>query len=177
MINLEKKLRHVPHFPKQGIDFIDITTVLQDAELFQALIEQMADLVKDLDFDMIVGAESRGFIMGAPLAYAMKKGFVPIRKPGKLPYHTYEVNYALEYGHDTLAMHTDAIKKGQKVLVVDDLLATGGTAFANTELVEAAGGIVVGLLFFIELLELQGRKRIPEKYPVFTLVKTTEDKL
>lgn len=115
--------------------------------------------------------------MGAPLAYAMKKGFVPIRKPGKLPYHTYEVNYELEYGQDTLAMHTDAIHKGQKVLIVDDLLATGGTAFANTELIEAAGGTVVGLLFFIELVELNGRKRIPEKYPVYTLVKTTEDKL
>ncbi len=177
MIDLEKKLRHVPNFPKEGIDFIDITTVLQDAELFQALIEQLTGLVKDLDFDIIVGAESRGFIMGAPLAYAMKKGFVPIRKPGKLPYHTYEVNYELEYGQDTLAMHTDAIHKGQKVLIVDDLLATGGTAFANTELIEAAGGTVVGLLFFIELVELNGRKRIPEKYPVYTLVKTTEDKL
>ncbi len=177
MIDLEKRLRHVPNFPKAGIDFIDITTVLQDAESFQALIEQMADLVKDLDFDVIVGAESRGFIMGAPLAFAMKKGFVPIRKPGKLPYHTYEVDYALEYGHDTLAMHTDAVKEGQKVLIVDDLLATGGTASANIELVEKAGGIAVGLLFFIELVELNGRKRIPENYPIYTLVKTSEHEL
>lgn len=177
MIDLEKRLRHVPNFPKTGIDFIDITTVLQDAESFQALIEQMADLVKDLDFDVIVGAESRGFIMGAPLAFAMKKGFVPIRKPGKLPYHTYEVDYALEYGHDTLAMHTDAVKEGQKVLIVDDLLATGGTASANIELVEKAGGIAVGLLFFIELVELNGRKRIPENYPIYTLVKTSEHEL
>lgn len=177
MIDLEKKLRHVPNFPKPGIDFIDITTVLQDPDAFQALIEQMADLVKDLDFDVIVGAESRGFIMGAPLAYAMKKGFVPIRKPGKLPYTTYEVDYSLEYGHDTLAMHTDAVQEGQKVLIVDDLLATGGTAFANIELVEKAGGIAVGLLFFIELVGLNGRQRIPEGYPIFTLVKTEEEKV
>lgn len=177
MIDLEKRLRHVPNFPKPGIDFIDITTVLQDAESFQALIEQMADMVKDLDFDLIVGAESRGFIMGAPLAIAMKKGFIPIRKPGKLPYKTYEVDYALEYGHDTLAMHVDAVKPGQKVLIVDDLLATGGTANANIALIEKAGGEAVGLLFFIELLGLNGRSRIPEKYPVRALVKTKEHEL
>lgn len=174
MIDLEKRLRHVANFPKPGIDFIDITTVLQDAESFQALIEQMKDLVKDLDFDLIVGAESRGFIMGAPLAIAMNKGFVPIRKPGKLPYKTYEVEYALEYGHDSLAMHVDAVKPGQKVLIVDDLLATGGTANANIDLVEKAGGEAVALLFFIELVELNGRAKIPAKYSVRTLVKTTE---
>lgn len=170
MIDLAKKLRHVWHFPKEGIDFIDITTVLQDAEYFQETIRQMDELVKDLDYELIIGSESRGFIMGAPLAYAQKKGFIPVRKRGKLPYDVIEVGYDLEYGEDYLQMHVDAVKPGQRVLVVDDLLATGGTAKATAELVEKLGGVVAGLLFFIELDDLKGREKIKD-YPVYSVVR------
>lgn len=168
-MDLKAKLRHVYNFPKEGIDFIDITTVLQDPEAFRESVDQMAEKVKDLDYDLIIGSESRGFIMGAPLAYASGKGFIPVRKPGKLPYQTINASYQLEYGVDRLEMHTDAIRPGQKVLIVDDLLATGGTAKANCELVEALGGEVVALLFFIELSELRGRDKL-EPYRVETIV-------
>lgn len=169
MIDLKEHLRHVPDFPKEGIDFIDITTVLKDQELFNEAIRQMLDAVADLDFNLIVGIESRGFIMGAPLAYAAGVGFVPVRKAGKLPAETVSVTYDLEYGTDTLEIHRDAITPGAKVLIVDDLLATGGTAKANIELVEKLGGKVVGLLFFIELDFLQGRQELSD-YPLFTIV-------
>ena len=169
MIDLKEHLRHVPDFPKEGIDFIDITTVLKDQELFSEAIQQMLDAVADLDFNLIVGIESRGFIMGAPLAYAAGVGFVPVRKAGKLPAETVSVTYDLEYGSDTLEIHRDAITPGSKVLIVDDLLATGGTAKANIELVEKLGGEVVGLLFFIELDFLQGREELSD-YPLFTIV-------
>lgn len=169
MIDLKEHLRHVPDFPKEGIDFIDITTVLKDQELFSEAIRQMLDAVADLDFNLIVGIESRGFIMGAPLAYAAGVGFVPVRKAGKLPAETVSVTYDLEYGTDTLEIHLDAITPGTKVLIVDDLLATGGTAKANIELVEKLGGEVVGLLFFIELDFLQGREKLSD-YPLFTIV-------
>ncbi|HEY8348980.1 MAG TPA: adenine phosphoribosyltransferase [Clostridia bacterium] len=160
-MDLKEKLRHVPDFPKEGIDFIDITTVLQDAEALGQSVKEMKRLAEELgDFDMIVGPESRGFIFGAPLAYAMGKGFAPIRKKGKLPYKTVGIKYDLEYGTDELEIHEDAIKPGQKVLIVDDLLATGGTTQANVRLVEKLGGKVIGLVFFIELTYLSGRERL-----------------
>lgn len=162
-MDLSAHLRHIPDFPEPGIDFIDITTVLKDPVLFREAISQMAAAVADLDFDLIVGAESRGFIMGAPLAYALDKGFIPVRKPGKLPAKTISADYELEYGKNTLEIHEDSITPGTKVLIVDDLLATGGTARANCELVEELGGIVVGLLFFIELDFLKGKDKLVDK--------------
>lgn len=160
-MDLKTKLRHVIDFPKEGIDFIDITTVLQDPEAFKYCMDSFKELAEQLeDFDIIVGSESRGFIFGAPLAYQMGKGFVPIRKKGKLPYNTIRAEYDLEYGKDVLEMHEDAIKPGQKVLIVDDLLATGGTTGANIKLVEQLGGQVVGLIYFIELSFLKGRNKL-----------------
>lgn len=160
-MDLKEVLRHVPDFPKEGIDFIDITTVLQDAEALRQSVDDMKKLVGELgDFDIIVGPESRGFIFGAPLAYAMNKGFVPIRKKGKLPYKTVSIEYQLEYGTDILEIHEDAVKPGQKVVIIDDLLATGGTTEANIRLVEKLGGKVIGLVFFIELSFLSGRDRL-----------------
>ncbi len=160
-MNLKDKLRHVMDFPKEGIDFIDITTVLQDAEAFRETLESMKEKAVGLgDFDMIVGPESRGFVFGAPLAYMTGKGFVPIRKKGKLPYKTISVEYQLEYGSDVLEMHEDAIKPGQRVIIVDDLLATGGTTESNIKLVERLGGKVIGLVFFVELTYLKGREKL-----------------
>ena len=172
-MDLEKRLRHIPNFPKDGIDFIDITTVLQDAEAFRETVDQMAEKVKDVDFDLIIGSESRGFILGAPLAYAMKRGFIPVRKKGKLPWQTVKAEYELEYGKDILEMHIDAVKKETRVLVVDDLLATGGTALANCQLVEQLGGVVAGVLFFIEIEDLGGRHKL-EKYPMYSLISVKE---
>ena len=158
-------------FPKPGVDFIDITTVLSDPEALHETISQMQKTVADIDFDLIVGSESRGFIMGTPLAYSLNKGFIPVRKAGKLPYKTVSVEYDLEYGKDRLEMHVDAIAPGQKVLVVDDLLATGGTARAKCQLVERLGGVVAGVLFFIELeSEFDGRDNLPGQ-KVFSIVK------
>lgn len=170
-MDLKETLRHVPDFPKKGIDFIDITTVLQNREALQQSIDEMKKLAAELgDFDMIVGPESRGFIFGAPLAYAMNKGFAPIRKKGKLPYKTVSIQYQLEYGTDELEIHEDAIKPGQKVVIVDDLLATGGTTESNVRLVEKLGGKVVGLVFFIELGYLKGREKLAG-YEVRSVVK------
>ena len=170
-MDLKAKLRHVPDFPKEGIDFIDITTVLQDSEALQQSIEEMKQKALEMgDFDLIIGPESRGFIFGAPLAYALKRGFVPIRKKGKLPYNTIKAEYKLEYGADILEIHEDAIKPGQKVLIVDDLLATGGTTESNIKLVEKLGGVVAGLVYFIELEFLEGRKKL-EGYKVSSIVK------
>ncbi len=163
-MNFKEKLRHVPDFPKKGIDFIDITTVLQDAEVLHQSIDEMKKLIEEFgDFDLIIGPESRGFIFGAPLAYAMNKGFVPIRKKGKLPYKTVSVQYDLEYGTDELEIHEDSIKPGQRVVIVDDLLATGGTTESNVRLVEKLGGEVAGLAFFIELGFLNGRERLKDR--------------
>jgi adenine phosphoribosyltransferase len=169
-MDLKEKLRHVMNFPKQGIDFIDITTVLQDGDAFSQCIDEMKDAVSSFgDIDIIVGPESRGFVVGTPLAYCLKKGFVPVRKKGKLPYDTVSASYQLEYGMDSLEMHADAIKKGQKVVIVDDLLATGGTTGAIIELVEKLGGEVVGIAFFIELNFLDGRSKLSD-YNVKSLV-------
>ncbi len=157
-------------FPKEGIDFIDITTVLQDPEAFTQCIDQLKASVQAAgDFDLIVGPESRGFIFGTPLAYLLKKGFVPIRKKGKLPYKTIRAEYQLEYGSDILEMHEDAIKPGQKVVIVDDLLATGGTTESNIKLVEMLGGQVAGIVYFVELTFLNGRDRL-KGYKVDSLV-------
>lgn len=170
-MDLKEKLRHVIGFPKEGIDFIDITTVLQDSEALKQCIDQMNEKISQMgDFDLIIGPESRGFIFGAPLAYITGKGFVPIRKKGKLPYKTIKVTYNLEYGTDTLEMHEDAIKPGQSVIIVDDLLATGGTTESNIKLVEQLGGKVAGIVFFIELEFLNGRDRL-KGYNVESLIK------
>ena len=159
-MDLSAHLRHIPDFPEPGIDFIDITTVLKDPVLFREAISQMAAAVADLDFDLIVGAESRGFIMGAPLAYALDKGFIPVRKPGKLPAKTISADYELEYGKNTLEIHEDSITPGTKVLIVDDLLATGGTAEAGIKLIERLGAEVGGGAFIIDLPDLGGRHRL-----------------
>jgi len=170
VMDLKSKLRHVMDFPKEGIDFIDITTVLQDADALKECLETMKQRVESVgDFDLIVGPESRGFIFGVPLAYMMNKGFIPIRKKGKLPYKTIKVEYQLEYGSDILEMHEDAIRPGQKVVIVDDLLATGGTTAANIQLVEKLGGQVVGVVFFIELGFLKGREKL-KNYKVDSIV-------
>ena len=170
-MDLKSKLRHVPDFPKEGIDFIDITTVLQDPEALKECLDLMKeDIEKVDDFDIVVGPESRGFMFGVPMAYILGKGFVPIRKPGKLPYDTVSVEFEKEYGKDSFEIHTDAIKPGQKVIIVDDLLATGGTTEANIKLVEKLGGIVSGIFVFIELGFLNGREKL-KNYNVSSLVK------
>lgn len=168
-MNLANSVRSVLDFPIAGIDFKDITTLLKDKDAFKQSIKQMAALCDD-DIDIIVGMEARGFIFGAPLAYELGIGFVPVRKPGKLPAETIHYEYALEYGTDKLEMHRDAIEKGQKVLVVDDLLATGGTAVATVKMIEELGGIVSGCLFLIELEELKGREEL-EGYNVISIIK------
>ena len=169
MKKVEEYIRTIPDFPEEGIMFRDVTTVLQDASGFQLAIDEMQKLLTDTDFDVIVGAESRGFIFGAPLAYNMKKAFVPVRKKGKLPCETVEATYDLEYGTATVEMHKDSILPGQKVVIVDDLIATGGTIEAAAKLVEQLGGEVVKIVFLLELAGLEGRKRL-SKYEVETVV-------
>lgn len=169
-MELKDYIRNIKDYPKEGILFRDITTLLKDKDAFKLAIDKMAEQVKDKKIDLIVGAESRGFLIGSALAYKMNCGFIPVRKKGKLPYKTISEEYALEYGTDTLFMHEDAIKKGDNVLVVDDLIATGGTALAMIKMVEKLGGDVIGSSFLIELEELNGRKEI-EKYPINVLIK------
>jgi len=163
--NLEEYVVAIPDFPKPGIIFRDVTGILQSAEGFHLAIDQLTDMVKDLDFDVIVGAESRGFIFGAPMADRLGKAFVPARKKGKLPRETVEATYALEYGTATLQIHKDAILPGQKVVIVDDLIATGGTVKAIAQMVEELGGEVVKMCFVLELAGLNGRKAL-EGYDV-----------
>ena len=169
MKKVEDYIRTIPDFPEEGIMFRDITTVLQDADGFALAIDEMQKLLADTEFDVIVGAESRGFIFGAPLAYNMKKAFVPVRKKGKLPCETIEATYELEYGTATVEMHKDSIKPGQKVVIVDDLIATGGTIEAAAKLIEELGGEVVKIVFLLELAGLDGRARL-SKYEVETVV-------
>lgn len=157
-MDLSTLIRDVKDFPKEGILFRDITPLLQDAKGLQESIDRMAEEVKDVDFDIVIGPESRGFIFGVPLAYKLQKGFVPVRKPGKLPYETIGQSYDLEYGSNTIEMHIDAIKPGQKVIIADDLLATGGTTKAIVDLVEKLGGEVVKIVYLIELEGLNGRE-------------------
>lgn len=162
-------VRTIPDFPKPGIMFRDITTILQDPDGLQLAIDGLRDLVKDLDYDVVVGPEARGFIFGVPVAYTEHKSFVPIRKKGKLPAETVEMTYDLEYGTATIEIHKDAIQPGQKVIIVDDLIATGGTTEAIVRLIEQLGGEVVGILFVMELKGLEGRKKL-EGYNVQTLL-------
>jgi adenine phosphoribosyltransferase len=160
MTDLKTQIRHVPDFPKAGILFYDITTLLQDAAGFKAAIDSLATPFQDQRIDLVVGIESRGFIFGAPVADRLGAGFAPVRKPGKLPSACARESYALEYGTDTLEIHEDAVKNGQRVLIVDDLLATGGTAAATASLVKKIGGTVHALAFLIELVGLNGRSRL-----------------
>ena len=160
MKKLEEYVRSIPDFPEKGIIFRDVTSVLQDADGLHLAIETMQDLVKDLDVDVIAGPESRGFIFGTPIAYNMHKPFVLIRKKGKLPCETVSIDYELEYGTATIEMHKDSIKPGQRVLIVDDLIATGGTTKAMVDLVESLGGEVAGIVVLMELEGLEGRKKI-----------------
>ncbi|MCR4589039.1 MAG: adenine phosphoribosyltransferase [Lachnospiraceae bacterium] len=162
MKKLEEYVRTIPDFPEPGIMFRDVTSVLQDADGLNLAIDTMQDMVKDLDFDVVVGAESRGFIFGTPIAYNLHKPFVLIRKKGKLPCETISQDYDLEYGKATIEMHKDSIKPGQKVLIVDDLIATGGTTEAMIKLVERLGGEVVGVVVLMELAGLNGRARIAD---------------
>lgn len=166
---LRAKIREIPDFPKPGILFYDITTLLKDSEAFEAVIDRMADAVKDDRIDVVVGMESRGFIFAAPLAYKLGAGFVPVRKLGKLPAETIEVEYSLEYGTATLEVHRDAIAPGQRVLIVDDLLATGGTVMGTIELVRRLGGEIAGLSFMVELTALKGREKLGD-YTINTLL-------
>ena len=160
MKRLEEYVRSIPDFPEEGIIFRDVTSVLQDADGLKLAIDTMQEKVKDLEYDVVVGPESRGFIFGTPIAYNNHKPFVLIRKKGKLPCQTVEMEYELEYGTATIEMHRDSIKPGQKVLIVDDLIATGGTTEAMIKLIELLGGEVVGIVVLIELAGLEGRKRL-----------------
>lgn len=160
MKKLEEYVRSIPDFPEEGIIFRDITSVLQDGDGLVLAVDTMQQLVNDLEFDVVAGAESRGFIFGTPIAYNLRKPFVLIRKKGKLPCETISREYELEYGTATIEIHKDAIKPGQKVLLVDDLIATGGTTEAMIKLVEDLGGEVVGVLVLVELAGLEGRKKI-----------------
>lgn len=168
-MDLKELIREVPDFPKPGISFKDITTLLKNGEALKYVTDQFAVHFQSANPDLIVGAESRGFIFGAPLAYKMGTGFVLVRKPGKLPAATERVTYELEYGQDALEIHLDAIKPGQRVLIVDDLLATGGTISATAELVKRLGGKIIGFAFIIELDFLKGRDKL-KGYDVLSLV-------
>lgn len=169
-MDLKGKIRVIEDFPQKGISFKDITTLLNDGEAFHEVIKQMADYCRGRNIEKVVGVESRGFLFGAPLAYELGLGFTLIRKPGKLPAETLRVEYQLEYGTDALEIHKDAIVPGQRVVLVDDLLATGGTISAAAELVKKIGGEIVSFLFVIELESLGGRKRLAG-HDVFSLVK------
>ncbi len=169
-MDLKKYVADIPDFPKEGILFRDVTPMLADKDAYAYAVNQIRDYAVSKNVDVVCGPESRGFIAGCPVAYALNVGFVPVRKPGKLPRETVSVEYSLEYGTNELFMHADAIKPGQKVLIVDDLLATGGTAKAACELIESLGGEVAGLAFFIELEALKGRELL-EGYDVFCLLK------
>ncbi|OFW30649.1 MAG: adenine phosphoribosyltransferase [Acidobacteria bacterium RIFCSPLOWO2_02_FULL_65_29] len=160
MVDLKSKIRHVPDFPKAGILFYDVTTLLKDAEGFRAAVDSLAEPFEHQGIDLVVGIESRGFIFGSAVADRLGAGFSPVRKPGKLPSKTTRASYSLEYGTDTLEIHDDAVATGQRVLIVDDLLATGGTASATTQLVKRLGGHVHALAFLIELEGLNGRGKL-----------------
>jgi adenine phosphoribosyltransferase len=168
-LDLRDRIRDVPDFPTQGIVFKDLMPLLADPAYFGETIDRLAEWSRPRSPHLVLGAEARGFIFGAALAYALRAGFVPARKPGKLPRETIEATYALEYGTDSLQVHRDAVTEGARVLVLDDVLATGGTAKAKVELVESLGGVVVGVLFVIELTFLGGRERL-EGYDVHALV-------
>lgn len=169
--DVKEKIRAVPDFPKKGIIFRDITTGLKDAETLQVMVDYLCDQYKDCKIDYIAGIESRGFIFGMPMAYKLDCGFIPVRKPNKLPAETIKESYDLEYGSDSIEIHADAIEKGANVLVVDDLLATGGTAQAACKLVKKAGGNLVGAAFLIELESLNGRDKLTDCGKVVSMLK------
>lgn len=169
MKRLEEYVRSIPDFPEEGIVFRDITTILQDADGLRLAVDLMQAEIGDVDFDVVVGAESRGFIFGVPIAYNMHKPFVPVRKAGKLPAKTVSMQYNLEYGQATIEMHKDSIKPGQKVVVIDDLIATGGTIEAAVKLIEELGGEVVKIVFLMELEGLKGRDLL-KKYDVSSVL-------
>jgi len=159
-MNYKKLIREVPDYPKPGILFYDITTLLQDPVAFRSVIDELTALYREKKIEKVVGIESRGFIFGCPLAHQLGAGFVPVRKPGKLPADIFEVKYNLEYGSNSLAVHRDAIMPSERVLIVDDLLATGGTAAATVNLVRQLGGEIIGVAFLVELLALKGRDQL-----------------
>ncbi len=168
-MNLKEKIRNIPDFPEKGILFKDITPLLKDKNAFKEAIVKMADMFSDKEIDYIVGIEARGFIVGTPLALEMDKGFIPIRKPGKLPYDTLNISYELEYGRNELEIHKDAVDEGDRILLIDDLLATGGTTKAAVELIEKLGGQIIGCGFLLELGKLEGRKML-EGYDIRSLL-------
>ena len=168
MDHLKQKIRTIPDFPMPGILFRDSTTLLADPKAFNSVIDLFVEHFQEEQIDLVVGIESRGFIVGAPLALRLGKGFIPVRKAGKLPGPTHGVEYDLEYGTDLVEVHQDAIKSGSKVLMVDDLLATGGTMEGSSKLIEKAGGIITGYAFVIELIDLKGKNRLDK--PVYSLV-------
>ena len=170
MKKIEEYVRSIPEFPEPGIIFRDITSILQDADGLHLAIDSLQDLIKDVDVDVIVGAESRGFIFGMPMAYNLHKPFVPVRKKGKLPCETISQSYDLEYGQAEIEIHKDAIKPGQKVVIVDDLIATGGTMEAAVKLIEELGGEVVKILFLMELAGLKGREKL-KGYDVASVIR------
>ena len=168
-MDLKQYITIVPDWPKPGIVFKDITTLMDNGEAYKYATDQIVEYAKEKNIDIVVGPEARGFIIGCPVAYSLGIGFAPVRKEGKLPRETIKVNYGLEYGSDVLTIHKDAIKPGQRVLITDDLLATGGTIDASIKLVEELGGIVAGIAFLIELKDLDGRSKL-EGYDVLTLM-------
>lgn len=167
---IKNAIRDIPDFPKKGILFRDITTAIKDKDVMKRMIDEIVEAFKDEKIDYVAGIESRGFIFGMPVAYSLGCGFVPIRKPNKLPAETFSVEYELEYGTDKIEMHKDAIEKGKRVLIIDDLLATGGTAEAACELVKKAG-VLAGLAFVIELTDLKGREKLPKDVKILSLAK------
>ncbi|MFZ3588289.1 adenine phosphoribosyltransferase [Bacillus sp. DJP31] len=169
-MDYKKFITVVPNWPKEGIQFKDITTLMDNGEAYKSATDEIVLFAKEKRIDVVVGPEARGFIIGCPVAYALGLGFAPVRKEGKLPREVVKVNYGLEYGSDVLTMHKDAIKPGQRVLITDDLLATGGTIGATIELVERLGGVVAGIAFLIELTYLDGRNKL-DGYEVLTLMK------
>ena len=169
MKKLEDYVTTIPNFPKEGIMFRDVTTILSDKDGFKLAVDGLIEALKDVDFDLVLGSESRGFIFGAPVAYALNKGFILVRKKGKLPRATFSEDYELEYGTATLEMHQDAIEKGQKVVIIDDLIATGGTTEAIIRLAEREGGKIMKIGFVMELEGLKGRERL-KGYDVFSLI-------
>lgn len=173
-MELKNSIREVMDFPKKGISFKDITPLLKDKEQFQYIVKTLAGQLKELNVDVVVGPEARGFLVGAPVAYELGVSFVPVRKPGKLPAETIKHEYQLEYGVDALEIHRDAIQPGQRVAIVDDLLATGGTVLAAAKLIEALGGEVVSMNFLIELSFLNGRKTL-EQYHIESLVQYDQE--
>lgn len=168
-MDLKNKIRIIEDFPKEGISFKDVSTLLQDKDALKFTVDKIVEYLKDKNIDVVVGPEARGFLFGAPVAYALGAGFVPVRKKGKLPYDTISISYDLEYGSDILEIHKDAIKPGQRVAIVDDLLATGGTIGTVAKLVEQVGGEVASIDFVIELTELNGRDKLTN-YDVMSLV-------